>query len=64
MTKILVVPLLKILRENTSNNESIKLYKGLAGYEVGMESKMYDVDFSPITTKVTTITKKNARGFS
>lgn len=63
-TTILGVPLLEFLRENNSNNESIKLCKALSGYEVGMESKMYDVDFTPIPADVVTTTKRNAANFS
>jgi len=63
-TTILGVPLLEFLRENNSNNESIKLCKALAGYEVGMESKMYDIDFTPIPADVTSTTKQNAAGFT
>lgn len=64
ITMILSVPLLDILKDDTSNNVSIKLCKGLVGYEVGMESKMYDMDFTPIPAEVTTISKRNVRGFS
>lgn len=46
------VPLLEILHEDMSNNKSIKLFKGLGGYEVGMESKMYNVEFTPVSTTV------------
>ncbi|KAF5202653.1 hypothetical protein FRX31_007761, partial [Thalictrum thalictroides] len=53
-TTILAVPLLEYLKDNNSNNESIKLCKAISGYEVGMESKMYDVDFTPIPAEVTT----------
>jgi len=63
-TSILGVPLTEFLRENTSNNESIKLCKALMGYEVGMESKMYDLDFTPVPAEVVATTKRNARGFS